>query len=288
MKTQLFILLQYCLPQHVFSRLIGKLASWHAPGWLKNLFLRWFIKKHGIDLCDAEKIHIDDYPTFNAFFTRRLQVALRPIDTADVITSPADGIISQIGSIDGTTILQAKNFDYALAPLLVNDTKLTNTFTNGTFVTIYLSPADCHRVHMPLSGKLIRSIYVPGKLFSVNPATVHKIPGLFTRNERLIHVFASEIGTVVVIMIGAMLVAGMHTVWKGTSTPNQFKKVRHWDYRDKNISLSKGEELGYFNFGSTVITLLPTQTIPWLATLQSGTAVKFGQALSEPRRKSHN
>ena len=280
MKTFLFLLTQYCLPQHILSRLVGKLAAWQAPRWLKHRLIRWFINKNDIDLSIAEKTSIDDYPTFNAFFIRRVQPALRPIDAEDVIVSPADGVISQMGHIDGTTLLQAKNIHYSLTSLLANDAELINAFNNGAFATIYLSPRDYHRVHMPFCGKLIRSIYVKGKLFSVNATMVSKLPNLFTRNERLINVFATEIGTMAVIMIGAMLVAGIHTVWQGKVTPNRLAPICDWRYHEQNIVLQKGIELGYFNFGSTVITLLPPQTATWLDSLQPGKTIKFGQALS--------
>jgi len=280
MKSILFVSLQYLLPQHLLSRFVARLASWHAPRWLKNCMLQWFINKHCIDLYIAKKTNIDDYPSFNAFFTRHLKLEERVIDLNDVITSPADGCISQIGKLDNKKILQAKNMNYSLSQLLANDMKLTETFQNGKFITIYLSPRDYHRVHMPYTGKLLQSTYVPGKLFSVNPATIDRINNVFTRNERLINIFQTDNGPMAIILIGAMLVAGIHTVWQDNVAPNHFKQPQTWRYADKNIVLQKGNELGYFNFGSTVILLFPENKANWLPGLHTKTTIQFGQAIS--------
>ena len=194
--------------------------------------------------------------------------------------APADGCISQIGKLDNKKILQAKNMNYSLSQLLANDMKLTETFQNGKFITIYLSPRDYHRVHMPYTGKLLQSTYVPGKLFSVNPATIDRINNVFTRNERLINIFQTDNGPMAIILIGAMLVAGIHTVWQDNVAPNHFKQPQTWRYADKNIVLQKGNELGYFNFGSTVILLFPENKANWLPGLHTKTTIQFGQAIS--------
>ena len=281
MKSALFLSLQYLLPQHLISRIMGKLAAWHAPKIVKNTAIHWFIAKYKVNMTITEQTNINDYPSFNSFFIRQLKHGLRPIAAGNIIASPVDGSISEIGKINTDKILQAKNRHYSLAQLLANDTELTSTFTNGSFATIYLSPCDYHRVHMPYTGKLLRSIYVPGKLFSVNPTTVQGIDDVFARNERLISIFATDRGNMAVILVGAMLVAGIHTTWQGQITPNRFSATQSWSYADKDIVLQKGDKLGYFNFGSTVIVLFPEDKITWLPSLTAKTTVKYGQAISK-------
>ena len=280
MKSLLFISLQYLLPQHLLSRMVGKLAAWHAPKWLKNSLIRWFIRKHQIDLNIAVKTEINAYPSFNAFFTRQLKPQQRTIDPNNVIISPADGCISQIGKLTATKILQAKKKYYSIGQLLAGNDVLTATFQNGCFATIYLSPRDYHRVHMPYTGKLIQSIYVPGKLFSVNPVTVAHIDDVFARNERLINIFETDNGPMAVILVGAMLVAGIHTTWQGKITPNHNTQLQTWCYANKNITLQKGEELGYFNFGSTVILLFPENKVEWCSSFATPRSIKVGEAIS--------
>lgn len=281
MKAIIFLLLQYLLPKHLLSRLVGKLANCQSPKWLKNLAIRGFVKLYQVNLTIAEKTNITQYISFNEFFTRHLQPGIRPISIENVIVSPADGTISEIRQLQQTKILQAKNRIYSLNQLLANNTELINIFTNGAFATIYLSPQDYHRIHMPYTGKLLKSIYVPGKLFSVNPTTVKHIDSVFANNERLITIFSTKIGPMAIILVGAMLVAGIHTSWQGMITPNQFTKVQHWDHSNEDIVLQKGEELGYFSFGSTVILLFPENKINWLSSLSAKSAVQYGRAISE-------
>ena len=281
MKAAIFLLLQYLLPQHLLSRLVGTLANCQSPKWLKNLAIRWFIKFHHVDLGIAEKTNANQFSSFNEFFTRHLRTGMRPIDSENVIVSPADGSISEIGQLQQQTILQAKNRVYSLTQLLANDNESIHTFTNGTFATIYLSPQDYHRVHMPYTGKLLKSIYVPGKLFSVSPITLKHIDAVFARNERLINIFMTDMGPMAVILVGAMLVSGIHTTWQKTVTPNHFKTIQSWDYTEQNIVLQKGEELGYFNFGSTVILLFPENKINWLSSLSTKSTVQYGRAISK-------
>ncbi len=281
MKSAIFVLLQYLLPQHLLSRLVGKLANCQSPIWLKNLVIRWFIKLYKIDLSIAEKTNTIEYANFNEFFTRRLKSEVRPINNENTVVSPVDGNISEIGQLQYTKILQAKNRTYSLKQLLANDSKWVDTFTNGAFVTIYLSPKDYHRVHMPYTGKLLKSTYVPGKLFSVNPFTVKHIDSVFARNERLINLFSTEIGPMAIILVGAMLVSGIHTTWQDASIPNQFTTVQHWDHTNENIVLAKGEELGYFNFGSTVILLFPENKINWLSSLSVRSTLQYGHTIAE-------
>jgi phosphatidylserine decarboxylase len=279
MKKSLFILLQKILPQHLLSRLGGKLADWQPPAWFLLPVLRWFVRRYQVDMSLAAQPELTAYQSFNQFFIRRLKADVRPIATG--LVSPADGTISELGDIHTQSILQAKNIDYSLAQLLAGETALQDTFANGKFATIYLSPRDYHRVHMPYSGKLLQSIYVPGDLFSVNPTTVNNVQGVFARNERLINIFETDQGPMAVILVGAMLVAGMVTTWQGKVVPNRFDQVQHWNYQEQNIHLAKGDELGYFNFGSTVILLFPQDIMQWQNALQAGTSLQMGQHIGK-------
>ncbi len=274
-KSRLFIFLQYCLPQHFVSRLFAKLAT-SQQAWLKNYLINWFIKRYAIDMQLAAQTDLVHYPSFNDFFIRQLKNGVRPIAEQGVV-SPADGAISQIGDIINDTIIQAKGQDYTVMQLL-GDKALALLFSNGKFATIYLAPKDYHRVHMPITGKLIKTIYIPGKLFSVNAVTAANVPQLFARNERLICLFDTAIGTAAVILVGAMFVAGISTVWGGDIKPSKLPQVENFTQR--SITLQKGEELGHFKFGSTVILLLPKQTIEWLPTLMAGSVLTMGQQLT--------
>jgi phosphatidylserine decarboxylase len=277
MKTRLFILLQYLLPQHRLSRLAGFLANWQAPTWLLQAMLRKFVAKYQVDLSQALNPDLADYKSFNQFFTRKLLPEARPI--GEGVCSPADGTISQIGKIQQQQLLQAKGKHYSLAQLLANESSLIETFSSGDLATIYLSPRDYHRVHMPYTGKLVESIYVPGKLFSVNPTTVNNVDSVFARNERLINIFETDKGKMAVILVGALLVAGINTVWQGQITPNKFHQVQHWNYQQQDITLAKGDELGYFNFGSTVILLFEANKIAWLNNLVSEHTLQMGETI---------
>ena len=279
MKTALFILLQRLLPQHFLSRLTGKLASWQAPQWFLLPLLKKFVKKYHVDMTQAENPDLASYASFNQFFTRALAADARPLGTG--ITSPADGTISELGRIDHHCIMQAKSTYYRLQQLLAGNAELTQTFTDGSFATIYLSPRDYHRVHMPLTGTLIQSIYVPGSLFSVNPTTVNHIAGVFARNERLISIFDTEHGPMAVILVGAMLVAGISTVWQKNITPNRSRTIQTWDHQQQNMTLKQGDELGYFSFGSTVIVLFAKDKMNWQPTLQAGTELSMGESIGQ-------
>ncbi|MBA2653697.1 MAG: phosphatidylserine decarboxylase [Gammaproteobacteria bacterium] len=249
--------LQHVLPHHFLSRLISKLADCEIP-FVKNGLIKLFIANYKIDLSTVVSSELKDYPTFNHFFTRALRPDARPIvSETTAIASPADGVISQAGVIEDGELFQAKGSFFKLSNLLAGDAALAANFLDGQFVTIYLAPRDYHRVHMPIDGKLINTIYVPGKLFSVNNASVAHVPNLFCRNERLICRFETSVGEVVLILVGAMLVAGIETVWGQRETPCDSKEVVVKQYQDKGIVLKKGDELGRFQFGSTVILLFP-------------------------------
>lgn len=277
--NKFFILLQYLLPQHTLSRLIGKLANCQIP-WVKNNLIRLFIWHYTIDLHSAENPNLDHYACFNHFFTRKLKSTLRPIDPdLSSIISPSDGILSQFGKININQLIQAKKLFYAVDDLLA-DVNLANAFNNGDFATIYLSPRNYHRVHMPYDGKLMQMVYVPGKLFSVNTATANEINNLFTRNERLICLFETSLGKMAVIFVGAMIVAGIHTTWAGKITPNLNRMIQKWEYFSQNLCFKKGDELGYFELGSTVIILVEKNTIEWQA-LTLNQPLQIGQSIAK-------
>lgn len=266
------------LPHHALSRLAGWICRIEAP-WFRQRLIRWFIAKYHVDMSLAADPDPDHYVSFNAFFTRHLREGVRPIN-ADIksLVSPADGQISQFGEIHAGQLLQAKGVNYAVSSLLAED---SNVFEGGNFMTIYLSPKDYHRVHMPYSGVLTRMVYVPGRLFSVNQFSSTHIPQLFARNERVIFWFNTDRGPMAVIMVGAMLVASVHTVWSGCVCPQRSREIQITEYADQKLQLNKGDELGFFELGSTVIMCLPQQTLRWQADLKVGNTVVMGQALGE-------
>lgn len=275
LRDKLFVILQYLIPQHGLSRLVGTLARSEVP-WIKTTFINQFMKRFGIDLSEAEIQDPDQFPTFNAFFTRALKEDARPLqaDAVNDIASPADGAISQLGGIRANQIFQAKGHDYSLYDLVGGDSALASEFTNGHFATIYLSPRDYHRVHMPFTGTLRETRYVPGDLFSVNEATANGVPNLFARNERLVCIFDTDNGPMAVILVGAMIVAGIETVFSGQVTPLP-KQVVTTDYlRTQPITLQKGDELGRFLLGSTVVLLFPEGKADFESDLKAGSVVR--------------
>ena len=273
-----FIILQYLLPQHLLSRLVGKLAECRLP-WLKNLLIRRFIAQYNVDMSEAVDSTPEAYANFNAFFTRALKDDARPIDDAHVVC-PADGAISQLGEINRGRIFQAKGQDYSLQTLLGDDKALTAEFDGGSFATIYLSPRDYHRVHMPVDGTLRSMTYVPGKLFSVNTTTAENVRSLFARNERAICVFDTEFGPMAMILVGAMIVAGIETVWDGQVAPPP-RQITTRNYPQDAPSLKKGEEMGRFKLGSTVILLFGKDKIDWLDKFEALSPTRLGEALGE-------
>lgn len=275
---KLFIASQYLLPQHLLSRAVGRLAASETP-WLKNAFIRWFAQRYNIDMTEAANADLTSYPSFNAFFTRALRAGARPIDqAAQSIVCPADGAVSQAGRIENGRILQAKGQWYSALELLGGDKELAATFDDGDFATIYLSPRDYHRVHMPITGRLQRTIYIPGDLFSVNQTTADNVPRLFARNERLVCLFETACGPVAVILVGAMIVAGIETVWAGQSAPTTQRQI-HCETPTAAVSLDKGAEMGRFKLGSTVILLFGKDVMSWRDSFTAGTAVRMGEAI---------
>ncbi len=279
--NQLKVLSQYLIPQHGISLLMGKVAE-SENARIKNTFINWFIKKYGIDMSIAERETAEQYQTFNDFFTRSLKDGVRPIAKSDeVIVNPADGKISQLGTIENGFIFQAKDHLFSAKTLLGGDEELARPFKNGEFATIYLSPKDYHRVHMPMAGKLTKMIHVPGSLFSVNPLTARNVPNLFARNERVVALFDTAIGPMAMVLVGATIVGSIETVWQGTITPPTRDKLKVWDYPvEEAIELEKGAEMGRFKLGSTVVLLFPENTIQWAKGMKAYAPTVMGEPLA--------
>ena len=266
--------LQFLLPQHLLSRLMFRFARIQIP-WIKNCFTSWFVSNYKVNLNEAQLEDIEEYKHFNDFFTRALKDGSRPISDSKVV-SPVDGVVSQFGSIKEALIVQAKGKKYSVEALLAENSK-NDLYTS--FVTIYLSPKDYHRIHMPFDGSLKSMKYIPGNLFSVNQRTVNNIDQVFARNERLVCYFETEYGEIALVMVGAIFVGSMETSWEGQITPPYVKSIKTYDYDSRQIELSKGKELGRFNMGSTVILLMPKE-VPKL-NLQVGQVLNMGQSISD-------
>lgn len=247
--------IQHLLPKQALTSLAGALASARACA-ATTAAIRAFVQRYGVNMAEAAEPDIAAYPTFNDFFTRALKPGARPLAQADLIC-PVDGAISQFGAIDGDRIFQAKGHHYTAQALVGGDGALAAHFHGGLFATLYLSPRDYHRIHMPCDGRLLRMIHVPGDLFSVNPATAQGVPGLFARNERVVCVFDGESGPWVLVLVGATIVGSMATVWHGVVNPPRPGQVREWAYHDQDIRLAQGQEMGRFLLGSTVVMLFP-------------------------------
>lgn len=285
MKDSLFILLQHLLPQHLLSRLVGRLAECRTP-WVKNLFINWFRQRYQVDMSQALQPDPEAYEHFNAFFTRALKPDARPLDnTPGAILSPADGAISQLGPIEQGRIFQAKGRSYSLNTLLGGDAAHAQPFINGQFATIYLSPRDYHRVHMPIAGTLRESIYIPGDLYSVNQVTAAGVDNLFARNERLVAIFDTELGPMAMVLVGAMIVAGIETVWNGQVAPLPRQPLVLDAAPGQNqVQLAAGEEMGRFKLGSTVILLFGPEVMGWAEQLAAGDAVVMGRSIGQARQ----
>ncbi len=283
LRDNLFVLLQYILPQHPISRLIHWLTRLRVP-WLKNIMGRWFIRHFQVNMGEAVEADIEAYPDFNSFFTRALKPGARPLATeSNAVLCPVDGAVSQAGKVEGDAIFQAKGHQFSMQTLLGNSTNWSDKFQNGLFATLYLSPRDYHRIHMPLTGTLKEVIYVPGRLFSVNPVTTRKVPGLFARNERVACLFETEHGPMGMVLVGAINVASIETVWQGVVTPPAGKRIQTWDYSDKHVVLNAGEEMGRFNMGSTVILLFGPQQVEWVDKLVAEAPVRMGELIGMHR-----
>lgn len=277
----LFIYSQYLAPQHLISRGAGKIAECEHPRF-KNALIDWFIKKYGVNMSEAERQNPEDFKHFNDFFTRALKEDARSIDQSkEVIVSPVDGAISQLGAIKQGQIFQAKGQSFSLVELLGGDIERAKPFMGGDFATIYLAPKDYHRIHMPITGTLKEMVYIPGKLFSVNPLTAENVPRLFARNERVVAIFDTELGPMAMVLVGAMIVASIETVWSGLVAPLK-REVKTISYDDKQaITLEKGAEMGRFKLGSTVILAFPENTADFVESLQAGSVVRMGEAFGK-------
>ncbi|MBU2969536.1 phosphatidylserine decarboxylase [Pseudoalteromonas sp. C2R02] len=278
------IAMQYAMPKHLVSRAVGKLAEAEA-GALTTTLIKAFIKQYQIDMTEAQYEEASHYKSFNEFFTRPLKDGLRPIAMEEnIIAHPVDGKISQLGDIQDDRLIQAKGHDFSLQTLLGGEEQTAAPFQGGKFATIYLAPKDYHRIHMPVDGTLKQMIYVPGDLFSVNPLTAQNVPNLFARNERVVAIFDTEIGPLAMVLVGATIVASIETIWSGTVTPPAGKKVFSWDYPtegDNKISLKKGDEMGRFKLGSTVILAWPQQAADFLEGQIPGTVTRMGQPFAK-------
>ena len=271
------VLLQYLLPKQAITWFAGKVANAQA-GRITTAIIDDFIRRYSVDMSEAFEPNSARYSSFNTFFTRALRSDVRPIADADLV-SPVDGAISQLGRIDADQILQAKGHRYSTRALVGGDAALAAQFDNGSFATIYLSPKDYHRIHMPCAGRLRRMIHVPGALFSVNPATAQGVPGLFARNERVVCVFDGATGPFIVTLVGATIVGSMATVWHGVVNPPRSNTLREWHYDDQQIELQAGEELGRFMLGSTVVMLFPQSQLTFADGWVAGRAVRFGEPM---------
>lgn len=283
--SEWFSAIQRILPQHLLSRGGSFLAETKIP-WIKNMLISLFIRVYDINLDEAISASPQSYINFNAFFTRELKKDVRPIDQSNgSIVCPADGIISQLGEIQQGNIFQAKGKYFSSSALLGANDKYNKCFLNGEFITIYLSPKDYHRVHMPIDGELLLTRYIPGKLFSVNLATTRHIDGLFSRNERLVCIFNTPAGLCGIVLVGAMMVAGIESVWRGHYHPQE---PATYETNKKSITLKKGEEMGRFKFGSTVIVMFEPNKTRWSKKYQSGLATRLGELMTThgPRRQT--
>lgn len=271
--------LQYWIPQHGLTRLVGKLASAKAGG-LTTAVIRWFIKQYKVNMNEALHSNPEHFKTFNEFFVRELKEDARPITEGDsVITHPADACVSQFGPIEQGELIQAKGHTYTALELLGGDSELAKEFDEGEFATLYLSPRDYHRVHMPCDGTLRQMIYVPGDLFSVNPLTAENVPNLFARNERVVCIFDTEFGPMAQVLVGATIVGSIELIWAGTVTPPRGNTVYRWDYPaegDKSVVLKKGEEMGRFKLGSTVINLFAKDSVSFDETMRLNAPTVMG------------
>lgn len=280
---QLKITLQYILPKHLISRLVGYLAAARL-GFISHALMKLFIRAYGINMAEARYENASDYASFNEFFTRPLKDGMRPVvEDEQTLAHPVDGAISQAGAIAGDQLLQAKGHFYTVKALLGGDDATAAEFTDGTFACIYLAPKDYHRIHMPIAGTLREMIYVPGELFSVNPLTAANVPGLFARNERVVTIFDTEAGPMALVLVGATIVASIETVWAGTVTPPTGSEVFRWQYPAEGpnaIRLEKGDEMGRFKLGSTVVLTFAKDAVELLPTNFPGAVTRMGTAFA--------
>ena len=277
MSDRLAVLPQYLLPKQVLTVLAGKFANWRGGG-LTTSVIRWFVGRYGVNMAEAANPDVASYASFNDFFTRPLKEDARQLAVADFIC-PVDGAISQFGPIAGDQIVQAKGHAYSTTALVGGDAALAAGFENGHFATLYLSPKDYHRIHMPCGGRLLRMIHVPGELVSVNPVTARGVPGLFARNERVVCVFEGVAGPFVMVLVGATIVGSMATAWHGIVNPARPGVLREWRYEDQDLRYGQGAEMGRFLLGSTVVMLFPQGTLAFNPEWAPVRAIRMGEAM---------
>jgi len=280
MSDRLKVLLQYLLPKRRLTGFAGRVAR--AQGGSKTTrLIRWFVARYGVDMSEAENPDISSYESFNDFFTRPLKPGVRPLADADFVC-PVDGAISQSGDIDDDHIFQAKGHRFTTTELLGGDADLARQFRDGSFANLYLSPRDYHRVHMPCDGTLTRMIYVPGALFSVNPVTARGVPNLFARNERVVCLFESpDHGQFAMVLVGATIVGSMATVWHGVVNPKRPGKLTEWTYPERDVALAKGEEMGRYLLGSTIVMLFRPDTITFNPGWAPERPVRLGETMGD-------
>ncbi|WP_107872115.1 archaetidylserine decarboxylase [Pseudoduganella sp. UC29_71] len=278
MSDRLAVLPQYLLPKGALTNFAGRVAG-AKGGAMTTRLIRWFVGRYDVNMAEAANPDIASYASFNEFFTRALRPGARPLADADFIC-PVDGRISQFGAIEDDQIFQAKGHKFSTTALVGGDRELAAQFQHGSFANLYLSPRDYHRIHMPCDGKLTRMIYVPGELFSVNPTTARGIPGLFARNERVVCVFDTASGPFVMTLVGATIVGSMATVWHGVVNPPRHSSVQEWTYADQDIVLKKGDELGRFLLGSTVVMLFPKDKLHFNEAWQPAGPVRLGETMA--------
>lgn len=279
MSDRFAVLPQYVLPKRALTALAGNIASARLGG-LTTAMIRRFVARYKVNMAEAANPDITSYASFNDFFTRALKDGARPLATADLVC-PVDGAISQFGPIAGDQIFQAKGHSYSTTALLGGDAAAAAGFANGHFATLYLSPRDYHRIHMPCAGELTRMVHVPGDLFSVNPATARGVPGLFARNERVVCFFEAPQGPFVLVLVGATIVGSMATVWHGQVNPPRPGTVRQWDYAPGQVSLQQGQEMGRFLLGSTVVMLFPQGPLRFNPNWAPLRPIQLGEAMAQ-------
>ncbi len=283
-KETLTTLPQYILPHHFLSKVMSKFTHSEFKPW-KNLIIRQIIKFYGVNMSEAKEQDINNFASFNHFFTRELKSTARPfVAEKNAIACPADGAVSQAGLIEQGEIYQAKGKSFSTLDLLGGDEDRAKLFDEGTFTTIYLSPKDYHRMHMPIAGTLTEMIHIPGRLFSVNNATANSVNGLFARNERVACIFDTELGPMALVLVGAIFVSSIETTWHGVVTPPSISTVKSWKYNKNETVLAKGDELGRLNLGSTIIVLFAKDNVNWNADFTAGKAVKLGEKIGAKKK----
>lgn len=278
MSDRLAVLVQYLLPKQALTLLAGRIAR-SRGGALTTRLIAWFVRRYGVNMTEAANPDLASYASFNDFFTRALKDGARPLAQAALIC-PVDGAISQFGQIQGQQIFQAKGHQYSCTALVGGDAALAARFEHGHFATLYLSPRDYHRIHMPCDGRLLRMVYVPGDLFSVNPTTARGVPGLFARNERVVCVFEGAHGPFVLVLVGATIVGSMATTWHGSINNPRAGRLCQWDYEKQSVVLKQGDEMGRFLLGSTVVMLFPPGPLHFNPQWQPGAAIRLGEVMA--------